>query len=72
MPLRWAYVATLAAGVLVWVVADRVIDTTCALARIAVAKIPASRRPSMAALTTQITPAPTAPAPTDDDSMATA
>jgi hypothetical protein len=44
MPLGWAYVATLAAGVLVWVVADRVIDATCALARIAVANLATRRR----------------------------
>ena len=47
MPLGWAYLATLAAGVLVWVVADRVIDTTCALARMAVANIPARPFPSV-------------------------
>lgn len=33
LPLPLAYAGTIAAGVVVWLVADRVIDTTCALAR---------------------------------------
>jgi acyl-CoA synthetase (AMP-forming)/AMP-acid ligase II len=45
LPLGWAYVATLVAGVLVWVVAERVIEIACALARIT-AKLPTRRRPS--------------------------
>ncbi len=45
MPLGWAYVGTLAAGVLVWFVADRVIDVTCALAGRTFATLPVHRRP---------------------------
>ena len=40
VPLPWAYVATLAAGVLVWLVAERVIDTTCTLAGMTITKLP--------------------------------
>jgi len=45
MPVGWAYVTTLAAGTVAWVVADRVIDMTCALARSTVARLPARRDP---------------------------
>lgn len=44
MPLGWAYVGTLVA-VLVWFVADRVTDATCALAGRTFAKLPVRRRP---------------------------
>lgn len=47
MPLGLAYVATLAAGVLVWIVADRLIDTTWALARTTITKLPTRRQATL-------------------------
>ncbi len=44
MPLPWAYAGTLAAGVLVWLVAERVIDTTGTLAGMTLTKFAVRRR----------------------------
>ena len=47
MPVMWAYLGTLGAGVLVWFTAERVIDKACAFARTGVAKLRSRQSPPL-------------------------